>query len=101
MKLFPEWINRQWPEGSMGAADKKGEWAFCIGWTVAIIVVFILVTSMRGEGVPAHWKVMSWVTMFACIYAAWKYPDLTDSHIGYWLCLLIGLSLMVGFATGF
>lgn len=101
MKLLPEWINKKWREGSMGAADKKGEWAFCIVWSVIIIAILVTFTVVRGEGVSAISKFMSYVTCVGCIYAVWKYPDVADSRTAYWIYTLLGVALMIGFAIGF
>jgi len=101
MKLIPEWISKQWRKGSMGAADKKGEWAFCIVATVVVLAVLIAVTTSRGAGVSAFDKVMSYITFLSVVYAVWKSPDMIDGKAFYWICIVVGVALMIGFAIGF
>lgn len=75
----------KFPEGSMGAAEQKGENRFKLIGSVAIVVValcqMVFNTNLQDAFalIPGIWKVLSGILYVASIVALWRFDSITKN----------------------
>jgi len=81
MNLLPKWINKEWPVKSMGAAEKKNQFAACIVFSAISIVLSIVLYFGGGiptdnfRGASGFLKFLSVAGAVVSPYSIWKAPD--------------------------